>query len=74
MSTSMSSAFRKIAKARKSCYRFQPNLEIPQNTLKDILDVTLVSESESEKFTKKNEAKNKKIVETLKPFLWCYHI
>jgi nitroreductase len=45
MSKSAASVFRSIAKARKSCHRFQPNLEIPENTLKDILDVTLTAPS-----------------------------
>jgi len=45
MSKSLSSAFLQIAKARKSCHRFQPNLEIPQETLKDILDATLTAPS-----------------------------
>jgi hypothetical protein len=43
MSKATASVFSQVAKARKSCYRFQPNLEIPDTTLKEILDVTLVS-------------------------------
>ncbi len=43
MSKTTASVFSKIAKARKSCLRFQPNQTIPENSLKDILDVTLVS-------------------------------
>ena len=43
MNKAASTIFRDIAKARKSCHRFQPNLTIPESALKDILDVTLVS-------------------------------
>ena len=42
-SNTIASAFAKVAKARKSCLRFQPNKLISDKSLKDILDVTLVS-------------------------------
>ena len=42
-SNTIASAFVKVAKARKSCLRFQPNKLISDKSLKDILDVTLVS-------------------------------
>ncbi len=35
-------AFRKLAHARHSCRRFQPNSPIPNNVLQDMLETTLV--------------------------------
>jgi hypothetical protein len=43
MNSVTAKAFRSIATSRQSCRRFQPNRTVPQNIIKDIIEVTNVS-------------------------------